>query len=108
MTERRRLSDRRRNESYDQRHGNHLFHVTVGYYPDDNTPGEVFLDSYGAKAGSELEAYAHDLAILFSLGLQYSVPIDTIAHALLREADGSPSTIIGAVADRLMREGSKP
>jgi hypothetical protein len=107
MTDRRRLPDRRRNESYDERHGNHLWHVTVGFYPDD-APGEVFLDSYGAKVGSELEAHAHDLAILFSLGLQYGVPIDTIAHALLREADGSPSTVIGAVADRLMRKGATP
>jgi hypothetical protein len=76
--------------------------VSVGYYSEDDGVGEVFIDA--AKAGTELEAYARDLAITFSIGRQYGAPLDVLAHALTRENDGSPSTILGAVADRLIRE----
>jgi hypothetical protein len=99
---RRLLPKRRGNESFELSHGKFTFHVTVGYYSEDDGVGEVFIDA--AKAGTELEAYARDLAITFSIARQYGAPLDVLAHALTRENDGSPSTILGAVADRLMRE----
>jgi hypothetical protein len=99
---RRLLPKRRGNESFELRHGKFTFHVSVGYYSEDDGVGEVFIDA--AKAGTELEAYARDLAITFSIGRQYGAPLDVLAHALTRENDGSPSTILGAVADRLIRE----
>jgi len=88
--------------SFELRHGKFTFHVTVGYYSEDDSVGEVFIDA--AKAGTELEAYARDLAITFSIARQYGAPLDVLAHALTRENDGSPSTILGTVADKLMRE----
>jgi hypothetical protein len=33
--------------------------------------------------------------------MQFGVPIDTMRHAITREQDGSPSSIIGAVLDQL-------
>ena len=41
------------------------------------------------------------MAVLLSIALQHGVPLETIKHALTREGNGTPSTIIGAVVDRL-------
>jgi len=97
------LPARRASETFELSFGgqNKLFHVTVGYYPNGDV-GEVFIS--GAKAGSEVEAVARDGAVLLSIALQYGVPLETIKHALTREQDGSPSTIIGAVVDQLAVE----
>jgi hypothetical protein len=74
------------------------FAVTIGRY-QDGTIGEVFVS--GAKAGSEVDAVARDGAVLLSIALQYGVPLDAFGSALTRNLDGSPSSIIGAVVDRL-------
>jgi len=94
------LPQRRASETFELRHGNHrgTFQVTIGYYPDGSV-GEVFVS--GAKAGSEVEAITRDGAILLSIAVQFGVPLKIIRHAITREADGSASTIIGAVIDQL-------
>jgi hypothetical protein len=99
--QRRALPSRRGCETFELRHGarNTLFHVTVGRYPD-GTMGEVFIS--GAKAGSDLEAVARDGAVLISIALQYGVPLDVIRHAITREENGAPSTVLGVVIDRLV------
>ena len=74
--------------------------MTLGRY-DDGRVGEVFIT--GSKSGSDLEANVRDTAILVSLALQHGVPLATMAAAITREADGSPSTVIGVVLDKLMR-----
>ena len=96
------LPHRRASETFELRHGklNTLFHVTLGHYPD-GTIGEVFIS--GAKAGSEVEAVARDGAVLLSIALQYGVPLDVIRHAITRETNGSPSTVVGAVIDRIVQ-----
>lgn len=100
MSERATLPQRRACETFELRHGgqNTPYQVTLGYY-ENSRIGEVFIS--GAKAGSAVEAVARDGAVLLSLALQYNVPLGTIKHALTREGDGTPSTIIGAVVDRL-------
>lgn len=100
MIVRRRLPDRRRAEVFELRHGdqNTPFQITVGYYPEGDI-GEIFIA--GSKSGSAFDAVARDGAVLLSLALQHGVPLDTIKHAITREADGRPSTIVGAVVDRL-------
>jgi hypothetical protein len=87
-------------ETFELRHGNMnaTFMITLGRYPD-GTIGEVFIS--GAKAGSEFEAIARDGAVLLSIALQYGVPLETIRHAITREANGNPSTIIGAVVEQI-------
>jgi hypothetical protein len=94
------LPQRRGNETFEMRHGgqNTVFAVTLGFYPDGRL-GEVFI--HGAKAGSETDGIARDGAVLLSIALQYGVPLETIKHAITRDPNGAPSTIIGAVVDRL-------
>ena len=102
MTARTPLPQRRRSETFDIEHGGQRlkYSVTIGYYGGPGAlPGEVFVS--GSKSGSDAEANARDAAVILSIALQYGVPLETIKHALTREADGSPSTIIGAVVDRL-------
>lgn len=100
MSTRETLAQRRRSETFELRHGgqNTPYQITLGYYGDGRL-GEVFIS--GAKVGSAVDAVARDGAVLVSLCLQHNVPLETIRHAITREADGSPSTIIGAVVDRL-------
>src|SRR5262245_48723435 len=97
---RRILPDRRYGETFEINHGEHrwAFKITIGRYPD-GTIGEVFVS--GGKSGSALEASVRDAAILLSFALQFGAPIETLAGAITREADGSPSTVIGRVLDEL-------
>jgi hypothetical protein len=94
------LSARRFSEMFELRHGGKraVFHVTLGRY-DDGRIGEVFIT--GSKSGSDLEANVRDTAILVSLALQHGVPLATMAAAITREGDGSASTVIGVVLDKL-------
>ena len=109
------LPARRLCETFEMQHGgqNSVFAVTIGYYNsqwfdrDGNEGvqrriGEVFIS--GAKAGSEVDAVARDGAVLLSIALQYGVPLETIKHAITRNGDGTPSTIVGAVVDKLTHE----
>jgi hypothetical protein len=103
MTERKTLPQRRANETFEITHGgqNTPFRVTVGFFEPfhERNVGEVFVQ--GGKTGSDFEAVARDGAILLSLCLQHGVSLYTIRGALTREESGAPSTIIGAVVDRL-------
>jgi hypothetical protein len=101
MTVRRELPMRRRCETFEISFGgltkSHT--VSVGYY-DDGSPGEVFIT--GGKSGEQVEAIARDGAVLLSMALQHGVSLQTIAHAVTRDGQGAPSSIVGAVVDRLM------
>jgi hypothetical protein len=99
---RRILPQRRASETFELRHGKQNIAVTVGLFPD-RTIGEVFVT--GAKVGSSLEAIARDGAVLLSLAIQHGVPLKTIRGALTREPNGAPSSIIGAVVDRIEEVG---
>jgi hypothetical protein len=93
------LPNRRSCETVKLQHGGMAaaYHVTVGFYPD-GTAGEIFISTN--KVGTAIDALARDIAVLMSLGLQHGCPLATMRHALTREADGAPSTIAGAVADK--------
>lgn len=99
--ERMTLPVRRYCETFDLRHGDKrtTYQITLGRFADGRL-GEVFIS--GAKAGSDLDAVARDGAVLLSLALQFGVPLEVIQHAITREQDGAPSTIIGAVVDKLL------
>ncbi len=98
MTTRATLPHRRAATTCEVKHGQQSVTVTVGYYADGSL-GEVFVTA--PKVGSSLEAIARDAAVLLSIAAQFGVPLDTLRHAVTREQDGSPSSIIGAVLDRL-------
>jgi hypothetical protein len=101
MTERHALPMRRRCETFEVAFGgltkSHT--VSVGYY-DDNRPGEVFIN--GGKSGEAVEAIARDGAVLLSMALQHGVSLDTISHAITRDGQDAPASIVGAVVDRLI------
>lgn len=108
ITERNALPNRRYAETFTVQHSGNLgksetVEVTVGYYFDgktgDGAVGEVFISN--PKVGSGQEAIARDAAVLLSLAIQHGVPIETMRGAITREQDSKPSTIIGAVLDRL-------
>lgn len=106
MAIRKELPQRRYGETFELKHGGQktTFAVTVGYYTHNDVRveniGEVFIS--GGKAGSEVDAVSRDGAVLLSIALQFGVPLTIIQHALTREANGTASTIIGAVVDMLV------
>jgi hypothetical protein len=64
---------------------------------DDGRIAEIFIN--GAKVGTAAETNAQDAAIVASLALQHSCPIDTIRHALARSggSTGPLATLLGKV-----------
>lgn len=100
MSNRRTLPQRRRAETFEIAFGglknSHI--VTLGYYADGSL-GEVFIN--GGKSGELVEAIARDGAVILSLALQFGASLDSIKSAITRDGQGAPSSIIGAVVDRL-------
>jgi hypothetical protein len=101
MPDRRTLPLRRAVQTFDLHHAEQAYQVSVGYF-DDLTPAEVFVN--GAKVGSGVEAIARDAAVLLSISMQYGVPLKVLGGAITRDAAGHPSSIIGAVVDKLLED----
>ena len=100
---RRTLPQRRAAETFTVVCRNQPVTITAGFY-DDGTLGEVFITT--AKSGADLQNIANDAAVTLSLALQHHVSIEVIRHAVTRCNDGSPSSILGAVVDRLATVGA--
>jgi hypothetical protein len=49
---------------------------------------------------------ARDSAVVCSIALQFGIPVDTIRHALLRDARGIANSPLGAALDLLAGEGT--
>lgn len=64
---------------------------------------EVFLNAAKLSTGSD--SYARDAAIAVSIALQYGASIAVLRGAMTRNADGAPSSPIGALLDRLDDDG---
>ena len=103
MTERRHLPNRRRCETLDIEIAGLRYKVSVGYFPDGSL-AECFVSNH--KAGNASDVAARDAGILLSLCLQHGCPVETIAHALSRNTDGSASGVIGAALDKIIRSSS--
>jgi hypothetical protein len=91
-----RLPDRRCSESFSFECNGLRYTGTVSFY-DDGRLGEVFLGNH--RADSHADACAKDAAILASIALQFGAPLDVLRRALLRDAQGRPSTPIGVALD---------
>lgn len=91
------LPHRRQISTVGGRCGNVKFFVTVGFY-EDGRPGECFFDV--AKAGTQMRAVGHAMAMMVSIALQHGAPIDTILDTL---SDFSPDDFPTAFA-KAMRE----
>jgi len=100
MNERHALPARRRCETFELDYGglkkSHV--ITVGFYDEGNI-GEVFIN--GGKSGEVVEAIARDGAVLLSLAFQHGATLDTIKHAITRDGQDAPQSIIGVVVYRL-------
>lgn len=78
--DRKRLPDEREAITRKFEIAGHDFYLTIGLYPDDHQPGEVFIRS--AKEGSTLAGLLDTIGILLSLALQYHVPLKAITDKL--------------------------
>lgn len=65
---------------------------------------EVFIS--GPRAGTDLYAICCTAATLISLALQHGVPLEVMRDAALRDKEGNPVEIVGAVLDVLANAGS--
>jgi hypothetical protein len=96
LRQRERLPNKRACETIAFERDNLHFCMTVGFYPGGR-PGEIFLNA--EHSNSLLDALTHDAAILASLALQHGCTLETIAHALKRDARGVAASPIGAAVD---------
>ena len=93
-----RLPNRRTSQNIAFGRDNLNYQMTIGLYPDGRV-GEVFLNA--EHANSLLDVLAHDAAIMASLALQFGCPLDTLRHALKRDAQGIAASPIGEALDRI-------
>lgn len=102
---RRTLPQRRSCETFEIDYGglSRSHTITLGFY-DDGSLGEVFIS--GGKSGETVEAIARDGAVLLSLALQYGAELSNIKSAITRDEQGAPSSIVGAVVDRLSEDAA--
>lgn len=98
------MPQRRRAETATISFAGERYHVTTGFY-DNSQPGEIFInrirDKAAAKLGGQLDGVCRDSAILLSLALQHGVSLTTIKHAITRDDDSAPSTIVGAIVEMI-------
>jgi len=100
MSERHLLPQRRHTESFEVQFWKQRWHVSLGYYADHQTIGELFINPLRTP-GTELDAMCRDAAIMFSLAIQHGTPVETIRAALTRDANGAASSIMGEILDRI-------
>ena len=99
LPQRRRLPNKRRGESFEVEFQGQRFHVTAGYFDGDGVLAELFITA--RKSGSMLADLARDAGILLSISLQSGADVGVIKRALTRGADGSASSLLGAVIDEI-------
>lgn len=93
------LPHRRRISTVGGRCGNVKFFVTVGFY-DDGRPGECFFDV--AKAGTQMRAVGHAMAMMVSIALQHGASISTILDTLSDfSPDDFPTAFAGAMREAI-------
>jgi hypothetical protein len=99
---RRRLPDRRDNETFVFELVGLRFTATVGRF-DDGQIGELFLNNH--KAGNQADTNARDAAIVLSFALQHGADINAIRKALCRDGRGRALGPLGAALDKLAEDG---
>jgi hypothetical protein len=98
QAKRNRLPNKRACETIAFERDGSQYQMTVGFYPDGR-PGEIFLNH--DRGDSLLDVLTSDAAILASLALQHGCTLETIAHALKRDARGVAASPIGAAVDQI-------
>jgi hypothetical protein len=95
---RQRLPNRRASETFTLECAGLLYTVTISRF-DNGHLAEIFIGN--GKAGSHSDSAAKDSAVVASIALQYGVPVEVIAKALLRDPRGVASSPLGAALDLL-------
>jgi ribonucleoside-diphosphate reductase alpha chain len=98
---RQRLPNKRASTTFEFKHNHILYACTYSRFAGGNV-AEAFLGNH--KSGSHLDACVRDLGVAASLALQFGCPLDTLRGALLRNADGTPATALGAALDLIAAE----
>jgi len=101
VADRQRLPNRRAHEVFTFEHAGIRYTVGLGRFGDSRL-AEVFVDA--GKAGSMIDAYARDGAVLISLLLQHGLDVADIKHSITRRSDGSAASALGALLDLLAGE----
>ncbi len=102
-TVRRRLPNRRQNETFEVKTDGQTYAITLGYYSGGNQVGEIFIAC--GKVGSQLDGVLADAAILASRCLQAGMSAGEIAQSMSRlpcapfEPPVEPASPIGAALD---------
>ena len=98
MNERRRLENRRASQHFSFACNGLAYTASVSFFPD-GTLAEIFISN--SKAGSHSDAASKDAAVVCSIALQFGVPLQTIKHALLKDAAGNPSSPLGCALEQI-------
>ena len=96
---RRVLPQRRPSVTFNFVCGPHHYTATISYFPGTDQLAEIFLGN--SRAGSDVDAAAKDSAVVASLALQHSVPLEVLRRALLRDSRGIASSPLGVALDIL-------
>jgi hypothetical protein len=96
MTARERLANRRQSETFGFECNALHYLATISFFGDGRL-AEVFISN--AKAGSHSDSAAKDSAVVCSIALQHSVPVEVIMRALLRDVQGRASSPLGRALD---------
>ncbi len=100
---RQRLPARRPSLTTNLAYENQNYSVTLGFDVRDDRVAEVF--THGARIGSGMDRLLDDACVALSLLLQYGVEPTAFAASMGRLGDGkSPASVIGALADLIVRE----
>jgi len=102
---RKRLPNRRLNQTVDIDFGGAVYAVTVGYQMD-GTPAEVF--AHGAKTGSQIDLLLDDVCVALSLALQHGIDPRALAASMGTLSTGDRASVVGAVVDLLASEARRP
>jgi hypothetical protein len=108
MTHRKRVANRRANETVAIEHEGQRYKVCLGREVtciERRILGpivEVFVNAQ--KVNSQADVLASDGAILMSMLLQYGCPPADISHAMKRNSDGTPASPLGRAAAFLIEQ----
>ena len=95
-----RLPNRRRSRTFDLNLHGLKFTATISRFSDGRL-AEIFLQNH--KPGSQADCNARDSAVAASLALQFGCPLQVLQRAVLRDAQGRPSSPLGAALDAIAK-----
>jgi hypothetical protein len=93
---RERLPNRRLSETFAVECNGLRYLASISRFADGRL-AEIFISN--TKAGSHSDSACKDAAVIASIALQHSVPLEVIRHALLRDSQGRAASPLGCALD---------